>query len=338
MKLTFRQIESFVAKPDPVARVILIYGPDAGLVRERAAVIGKSVVADLNDPFNVAVLTAEQIVDDPARLADEASAMSMMGGDRLIRVDDASDKIVTFVKTYLENPSQHSLVLLIAGELGTKSKLRDLCEKSKVAAAVPCYVDDARDLARLIRQSLHEQGYSIEQDAVSWLSENISGDRAKVRSELEKLMIYKGAEKTQIGLSDVMAACGAAGAQSFDDLVYGVAGRNTQAALKAYSVLMDEGISFVAILRAMQNHFRRLHRVKSEISAGAGVEEAMKKIHPPVFFKVEPAFRAQIQGWSLASLDRILSRLMELEAQCKTTGMPTDTLCAQAILGISKMR
>ncbi|MCB9977905.1 MAG: DNA polymerase III subunit delta [Rhodospirillales bacterium] len=338
MKLTYRQIEPFVAKPDPAARVILIYGPDAGLVKERAALIGKTVVADLNDPFNVAVLTSDQIIEDPARLADEASALSMMGGDRLIRVEDAADKIVTFVKTYLENPSQYSLVLLIAGELGKNSKLRMLCEGSKNAAALPCYVDDVRDLGRIIRQTLHDGGHTIEPEAVQWLAANISGDRAKVRSELEKLSIYKGEEKTPITVADAMAACGAAGAQSFDDLVFNVGGRNTEAALKAYAVLSAEGIPFVAVLRSLQNHFRRLHRVKSEVAGGEETGKAMKDLKPPVFYKVEDAFRAQLNGWSLASLDKILGRLMELEAQCKKTAMPSDTLCAQAILGISKMR
>ena len=327
-----------MAKPDPAARVILIYGPDAGLVKERAALIGKTVVADLNDPFNVAVLTSDQIIEDPARLADEASALSMMGGDRLIRVEDAADKIVTFVKTYLENPSQYSLVLLIAGELGKNSKLRMLCEGSKNAAALPCYVDDVRDLGRIIRQTLHDGGHTIEPEAVQWLAANISGDRAKVRSELEKLSIYKGEEKTPITVADAMAACGAAGAQSFDDLVFNVGGRNTEAALKAYAVLSAEGIPFVAVLRSLQNHFRRLHRVKSEVAGGEETGKAMKDLKPPVFYKVEDAFRAQLNGWSLASLDKILGRLMELEAQCKQTAMPSDTLCAQAILGISKMR
>lgn len=327
-----------MAKPDPAARVILIYGPDAGLVKERAALIGKTVVADLNDPFNVAVLTSDQIIEDPARLADEASALSMMGGDRLIRVEDAADKIVTFVKTYLENPSQYSLVLLIAGELGKNSKLRMLCEGSKNAAALPCYVDDVRDLGRIIRQTLHDGGHTIESEAVQWLAANISGDRAKVRSELEKLSIYKGEEKTPITVADAMAACGAAGAQSFDDLVFNVGGRNTEAALRAYAVLSAEGIPFVAVLRSLQNHFRRLHRVKSEVAGGEETGKAMKDLKPPVFYKVEDAFRAQLNGWSLASLDKILGRLMELEAQCKQTAMPSDTLCAQAILGISKMR
>ncbi|MBU0800541.1 MAG: DNA polymerase III subunit delta, partial [Alphaproteobacteria bacterium] len=78
MKLAFKQIESFVKSPDPAARVILAYGPDDGLMRERAQMMGRTVVADLNDPFNAVTLDAKQLVDDPARLMDEALALSMM--------------------------------------------------------------------------------------------------------------------------------------------------------------------------------------------------------------------------------------------------------------------
>ncbi len=338
MKLNYRQIEPFISNPDPAARVILIYGPDTGLVKERGAVIGKTVVADLNDPFNVAVLTSEQLTEDPARLNDEANAISMMGGDRLIRVDGASDKISTIVKSYLENPSDQSLVLLIAGELGPRSSLRLLCEKAKNAAAIPCYVEDEKDLSRLIRHILQDAGKAVDLDAVQWLAANISGDRAKVRSELEKLITYKGDEKTPISLDDVIAACGAAGVQSIDGLVYSVAGRKSAEALKAYSTLIAEGVPIIAILRALQNHFRRLHYVKSGVSAGKSIDEAMKGLRPPVFFKVKNAFISQVNSRSLSSLDHILIRLSDLEAQCKTTGMPTEILCSQAILSISTSR
>jgi DNA polymerase-3 subunit delta len=89
MKLAFRQIEPFVKQPDVKARVILIYGPEPGLMKERSAIIGRTIVADLNDPFNAVTLSAEALIADPARLMDEAAAMSMMGGARLIRIEDA---------------------------------------------------------------------------------------------------------------------------------------------------------------------------------------------------------------------------------------------------------
>jgi DNA polymerase-3 subunit delta len=338
MKLSFREIEPFVAAPNPAARVILIYGPDDGLMRERAKRIGQSVVPDLTDPFNVAILNANSLDDDPSRLMDEAYAISMMGGDRVIRIENAADFLTPLIKSYLEKPNERALVILEAGELGTKSSLRALCEKAKNAAALPCYVEDEKDLGRLIRETIQASNLRIDNDAVSWLAANISGNRMKVRSELEKIILYKGAEPGAISLKDVMEICGAAAAQSLDDLIYGAAGGNPQAALKAFQILTDEGMADIAMLRALQNHFRKLHLTKARLQEGDSLEVILKTMSPPIFFKQEPLFRAQVQRWSLPNLERILFRLADLEAQTKQTGAPVETLCAQAILSISAVR
>lgn len=338
MKLTYRQIEPFVQKPDPTARAILIYGPDNGLMRERSATIGKTIVEDLYDPFNVSVLTADILKDDPSRLIDEANAISMMGGQRLVRIEGASDKLTPVVKEYLSNPSMDTLVILEGDELGPKSSLRLLCERAKNAAALPCYVDDDNAAGQIIRRVFHEENKQIDQDAVIWLASNISGNRLKIRSEIEKIITFKGNEPSPVSLSDVMQICGAAGAQSFDDLIYAMAGNNPKAAMKAYLTLMDEGVADAAILRTIQNHFRRLHLVKSIIAEGKSVDEAMKSLMPPIFFKQEPDFKRQIQRWNHKALGNILSKLADLEAQTRQTGMPNDTLCAQAVLSISMVR
>ena len=163
MKLPFKQIESFVKAPDKAVRVILVYGPDDGLMRERAKTMALTVVKDLYDPFNVAALSADLLNGDPARLNDEAFAISMMGGDRLVRIEDASDKLTPLIKEYLATPCANALVILEAGELGPRSSLRKLCESAKNAAAVPCYVDDERDLTRLIQTTLSEAKLSIDE-------------------------------------------------------------------------------------------------------------------------------------------------------------------------------
>jgi DNA polymerase-3 subunit delta len=336
MKLTWKQIDSFVKKPDPVARVILVYGPDDGLMRERARTMGLAVVADYNDPFNVAVLENDALAADPARLPDEANAISMMGGNRLIRVENASDKITKIIEDYLANPSPHALVILEAGELPPKSKLRALCEKNSSAAALPCYVEDERDLVRLIREVLSESKLTIDQDAVMWLASNIAGDRRRARREIEKLITFKGMDKSSITLADARACCGEAGAQSLDDLVFGAAGGNSAVALRAWNKLLGEEIAFMSVLRALQNHFRRLHITRARIESGEDAESAMKKLSPPVFFKQADAFRSQTMRWSLPAIEQTLAKISGVEAQCKQTAMPPETLCAQTILGISK--
>ena len=177
MKIQARQIESFVKNPDPKARVILIYGPDDGLVRERATIIGKSVVPDLNDAFNVSNLTSDEIIEDPARLSDEANAISMMGGDRLIRITNAADKIAPYLKDYLANPSDTALIVIEAGNLTPRSPLRKLCEATDTAAALPCYVDDARNAAGLIRETLLHAGYNCPPEVAGWLANNLTGNK-----------------------------------------------------------------------------------------------------------------------------------------------------------------
>ncbi len=338
MKIQFRQIENFVKSPDKRARAILVYGSDSGLVSERCSMIGRTIVDDLKDPFNVALLDVDKLLEDPARLADEASAISMMGGDRLIRIEGGSDKLTVILKSYLENPSDNALIIVQAGELSPRSSLRKLCESAKNAAALPCYVEDERGVANIIREAIRFENKTIDQDAISWLCTNISGDRAKIRSELEKLVVYKGNDLSPISLSDVKSACGGADQQDFDNFIYAVASKKTEDALKAYNILMQEGTAFIAILRSLQNHFRRLHIVKSYMHSGMDIETSMKKLTPPVFFKQAPIFKVQIHNWSLSTLDIVIRKLTDLEVQCKRTAMPVEILCSQAILAITKTR
>lgn len=335
MKLTWKEIEAFVKKPSPKARAVLVYGPDDGLVRERARAMGGTIVADLNDPFNVATLSADSLGDDPARLSDEAKAMSLMGGARLIRIENGSDKLTALLKEYLADPSLENLVIVEAGELTPKSSLRLLFEKQDNAAAVPCYVDDEKGVSAVIRQMLATGGYSIQPDAISWFALNIAGDRLRVRGEIEKMMLYMGDRSKTITLDDVRAACGEAGDQSIDDLLYAIGGGRTDTALRAYAKLMDEGVNIVMILRSLQGHFRRLHYVKSLVKSGLDVDAAMKKLQPAIFFKYTDSFKGQLGKWPEAKLLSILARLSQVEAQTKQTGTPVETLGSQVILSLS---
>lgn len=337
MKLTWKQIDPFLKSPDPKARVILVYGPDNGLMRERCQTIGKTIVNDLDDPFNAISLTADIIHDDPARLNDEAMAMSMMGGARLIKIENGSDKLTTIIKSYLEAPSPENLIVIEADGLGTRSSLRQLCEKSKNAAALPCYVEDERGVSNLIRETLSNAGYFINADAVHLLAANVIGDRSRVRGEIEKLMLYMGDEKN-ITIEHVHQSVGNIADADLDDLVYALAGGNTKKAIESYNRLIGEGVADIAILRSMQNHFRRLHYTQSVMRTGQSLDQAVKTLSPPLFFKVEPAFKSQVNKWQGKKLDTILLKLTELEAQSKRTGTPVQTLCSQAILSISAVR
>lgn len=341
MKLTWKQIDPFLKSPDPKARVILVYGPDHGLMQERALKISKTITPDLDDPFNVVTLTSDIIDEDPARLHDEAQAMSMMGGARLILIQNGADKLTPTIKSYLEKPSDENLVIIEAGELGTRSSLRKLCESAKNAAALPCYVEDERGMTNLIRKMLSHENFKIEADALHFFAGAIMGDRARARGEIEKLITYMGkaeGENICVTLKDVQACAGDSGESNLDDLIYAVGGGNAKTAMASYNRLIGEGVADVVILRTLQNHFRRLHFIQAKMSQGDSTDTAMKSLQPPVFFKYITPFKAQLSKWRGQKLNIVMQKLAELEAQTKKTGAPVETLCAQAILSLSMMR
>src|SRR3989442_449636 len=80
------EIEAFLARPDPARPIALVFGPDAGLVAERAKAILRASVDDLRDPFSLVRLEGDDLADDPMRLVDNSQTVPLFGGRRAISV------------------------------------------------------------------------------------------------------------------------------------------------------------------------------------------------------------------------------------------------------------
>lgn len=338
MKIAARVIDGFIKKPPPEARAILLYGPDEGLARERADIAAKTVVADIRDPFNVAEFSANELSANPSRLIDEAKAISMLGGRRVVRVHTAGDEIAAIVDAALEVLADgDALVLIVAGDLSPRSALRKLFEDAKEAAAIPCYVEDERDIGRVIGDALRTSGYSIVPEAIAHMSQNVVGDRGIARSEVEKLITYMGEEKKSVTLDDVIACVGNSASLSLENLSKSVASGNLREAERVLASVLSEGLPPVTILRNLQTYFTRLHATKTRIQQGEETGAAMMKLRPPVFFKVKAAFESQLNGWSLPQLEQALNVLVSAEAKCKQSANDPVTMCGRAVLTLSQV-
>ena len=136
MKLAAARVDGFLRRPDPEIRAVLLFGPDLGLVRERADAIGRSATDDLRDPFRVADLSGAILAADPARLFDEAAQISLMGGRRLVRVRDATDSHSALFTRFLANSPGDALVVVEAGDLPARGSLRRAFDDAPQAAAI----------------------------------------------------------------------------------------------------------------------------------------------------------------------------------------------------------
>lgn len=342
MKLQFRQIEPFLQKPDPAALCILVYGPDEGLVRERADMLTRHIVSDIKDPFSVTELSSDQLKNNPALLIDEAQSISMFGGRKVVRVRASSEDDLRPMEGAVNNAlkslkENDNLVIIEAGNLGAQSGVRKACEAAKNAVALPCYVEEERDLTKVISMALKEQGYAIESDALVYMAANVVGDRAVVRGETEKLITYMGQDNKRVRLEDVTACIGDSADLSIDILAKSVASGRYGEAERILKYLLHEGTAFVLVTRNLQNYFLRLHITKARMEGGENIEMAMKKLRPEVFWKHKDAFIAQVSSWSLLQLEQALGLILSAEAKCKQTGADPELLLSRALLALSQI-
>lgn len=342
MKLDKNQIDKFLKQPPETVAAVLIFGPDEGMVRERANALTRAVAEALDDPFRVVELAPDALKDDPARLRDEADAISMMGGRRVVRLTRVTDGLGEAIEAFLEvhHDSRNALAIFEAGDLGGKSGLKKLFEALPHAAAIACYRDEARDLGQVIEAQVKTAGRSLAPDALAYLTQSLGADRGVTRSEIDKLLLYTGAEKQRIELADAMACIGDQSAFALDDLCYAI-GDGDQKAIERYLDLNLTETGAISVLRALARHFIRLHAAVGRIAGGTSVESAIAGLRPPLFWNVKQRFEKQCRRWSPARIADALVKLSETEAMAMRHHNLAETLtrrCAAEIGSLAGRR
>ena len=341
MKIDYKGVERFLKSPDPAARAILVFGPDDGLVRERAAMLARGVVPDLNDPFRVAEFTGDVLAGDPAKLADEAAALAFGGGRRVVRVRGCGNATAPAFKSFLDDPVGDALVVADAGELDGRSALRKLFEGAENAAALACYPDEGRDLAAVIRATLQQEGVRATDEALAWLAQRLGGDRAATRGELAKLAIHAG-RGTEVDLAQARAVVGETAEVDAEDAALAAALGDPATLARALDRLDAEGASAVNVLRAAQRLFTRLHLCACHVAEGEDVAAAMSKLRPPVFWKDQDAYRRALRRLDDRAAGRALRLLLAAERSAKSGLGRAGILAAQralyAIAGVQAAR
>jgi DNA polymerase-3 subunit delta len=335
VKLASSRVAGFLRRPDPEVRAVLLYGPDAGLVRERAAALARTVCPDLQDPFRVADLTGPALAADPARLADEAAQIGLMGGRRVVRLREAGDALAPLFGRFLADAPGDTLVVVEAGDLPGRSSLRRVFDEAPAAAAIGCYPDNARDLADLVRETCAAQRIAISRDAVDFLVAHLGGDRLLTRAELDKLTLYAG-EGGRIDLDDARAVIADSAALSLDDALLAAAEGDAAALDRALARVFQEGESPVTVIRALLRHLQRLHLLTLRVAGGDSIDAAIRGARPPIFFKEQDSWRRQLQRWSDKRLRAALDRVAEAEFRMKLTGRPAETICREALFALAR--
>jgi DNA polymerase-3 subunit delta len=329
-------IDAFTKRPDPARPIVLVCGPDAGLVRERVDAIVKSAVDSLDDPFALARIDGDTLADEPSRLVEEAHTVPLFGGRRAVWIKAGSRNFASAVEMLVTAPpGADCRVVIEAGDLKKTAPVRSLCEKSAAAAVLVCYADTERDLARLVDDEMRAASLTLAPDARALLISLLGGDRRASRSELQKLALYVG-DKGRVEVDDVIAVSADASALALDALVDAAfAGRPAEVETQ-FGKARAAGTYPGAIVSAALRQALQLHKARIGIDAGGNVERAMYAFVPPVHFRRKPLVEAALANWTGARLERVISQLADTMLDTRRRAGLAEALTERALLSIAQ--
>jgi DNA polymerase III subunit delta len=330
------ELDAFTTKPDPARPIVLVCGPDAGLVRERVDKLVKSAVDDPDDPFSLARIDGDTLADEPSRLVEEAHTVPLFGGRRAVWIKAGSRNFAAAVEMLIAAPpGADCRVVIEAGDLKKTAPVRAMCEKAAPAAVLACYADSERDLARLVDEEVRAAGMSIAPDARALVISLIGGDRRASRAELQKLTLYAG-DKGKIEVDDVLAVTADASALALDALVDAAFAGKPAEVETHFSKARAAGTYPGAIMSAALRQALQLHKARLGIDAGGSVDRALYVFVPPVHFRRKAAVEAALSVWTGPRLERIIAQLAESALDTRRRATLAEAITERALLAIAQ--
>jgi DNA polymerase-3 subunit delta len=328
------EFDQFVKRRAREFRIFLIYGPDRGLVSERAGDLAKMTGVDLKDAFSFMRLEASDINSDPGRLFDEAYSTGLFGGEKLIWIKGAgADKNLSEALAALaQKAPENTWVIIEAGDLKKGANLRKTAEAAAAAVAIPCYADDTKSLNALIDEELSAFQLRISAEARHALIECLGGDRIASRGEIRKLALYAKDEQL-IELHHVLDIIGDASAISADDAVDAILQGDRAAFLHATQKVVASKTPIFLVLQGCLRQFQLLDVMRADmderkISAGDALNTHARHLH----FRRKPIVESALKTWNAAAIANELNRLQSAILQSRQRSSLEDTIALQTLL------
>jgi DNA polymerase III subunit delta len=322
----------------PPANIVaaLFHGTDPGLISERSAALAQVLAGRESPPGEIVKMDDSELDEDAGRLETELLTRPMFSGRRIVRAIAGRRINAALIKGILAGGALEGLLIVEAGNLKADDSLRALFEKDATCFAIACYPDTAADIDNLIAEVLTSFGLRIEGDARDMLQSRLGADRALSRSEVEKLALYC-LGRDVITLDDVDHLVGDAAGLAIDRIAEATADGQTKIALGDFGRAMASGENAQVIIGAIQRYFLKLHRVRSDVDGGQRLDDALKSLRPPLFFKQKDAFARQVRNWPRSALDQALKRIAEALKAARLSSNLEEVIAERMILALASM-
>ncbi len=308
-------------------RAVVVHGTDAALVNERSnAILG---AAGPRPVWGIVDLDGS----DHARALEVIESPMLDGQPPIVRLRGATDAATSSIQNVLDH-SAWGLLLVSAGDLPARSRLRLLAEQHEKAAGMLCRNEDPRGVATRLDRILAEMGVKIEPDARQFVLD-ASAAGGMTAHDSEKVGLFAGSGRT-VRLADVQALDRESKHGGLDELLVAVSAGDLAAVDELTVTLLNDGVSPATILRGLLGHFTRIRACRELVDDGASVEQAIAALRPPVFSTRAATLRQGVMGWRLSTLEQACLELWRADMRCRTSSLPAAAICLDVVFGLAR--
>ena len=337
MKLSTRDAPAYFAKPDAGSTGLLIYGSDAMRVALRRQEVIKALIGERGEEeMRLTRIPAAELRKDAALLGDAIKAQGFFPGPRVAFVEDAGDGLTETIRAALKDwQAGDAQVIVTAGQLNARSKLRKLFEDHKSAYATGIY-DDPPSRAE-IEAALSSSGLrDVSTDAMAALTTLARDiDPGDFRQTLEKIALYKLGDESALTADEVALSAPSSIEAGIDDVLHIAAEGKAHEIGPVLRRLEAQGVGPVGLCIGATRHFRMLHVVASD---PGGASAGIGKLKPPVFGPRRDRLQRQASNWGMHKLERALSLLLDTDLTLRSTAqVPDMAVMERALLRLAWM-
>ncbi len=303
-------INAVSGRPD--IRLFFIFGQDESAITDIAA----QMTALLAGSERIDI-DSDRIRNDPALLADEASALSLFGDKRHVRLNFRREEGLAAVENLLALEGDANPVIATAGNLTKASKLRKLAEGHPRAMAHICYLPEEGDAAAAVMAFAATTGLKIDRPLAARIARYTGQDRKLAQAEIEKLSLYYDSSPqrpatVQVPVFEALSA--ETGEENINGLVNQVMGGDLRGTGRELADARDMGVDAIRIIRAFQRRVTMLAAMRAKVDNGAN-PGAVVKATRSVFWKDAEHYVQQLSRWPSARLAGLNGHLLEVESK-----------------------
>ncbi len=290
--------------------LFLFYGVNEGSKNEKI----KELIGDSN---KTSILNYEesQILDDEVTFLEQIQNKSLFEEKKNIIIKRASNKILNIIESIVTK-NISDLIIVNAGNLDKKSKLRNYFEKEKNLICVAFYQDTQQILSDLTYNFIKKNNISLSQANINLIINKCNGDRAILLNELDKIRSYSLNNK-KINSEDLLKLINLIENYSISELVDNCLAKNINKTIGILNENNYENSDCIIIIRTFLSKAKKIFNLCKTYEKNRNLELTINSYKPPIFWKEKEITKQQIIKWNQENIKNLIFKINEIELQIK---------------------